>query len=137
MDTVKELTPRGTSRTLEYTMKEINKWYTGWSSYFAMTYYPAQLKRVEAHIRRRLRSRIIDQQKRDRNLYNKLIKRGVSRGLAGNTVYSNRARWSLSHTKAMELAYPNSWFINNQKQVIRSDKGLPHWFGVGKWIKLA
>ena len=137
MDTVKELTPRGTSRTLEYTMKEINKWYTGWSSYFAMTYYPAQLKRVEAHIRRRLRSRIIDQQKRDRNLYNKLIKRGVSRGLAGNTVYSNRARWSLSHTKAMELAYPNSWFINNQKQVIRSDKGLPHWFGVGIWIKLA
>ena len=31
----------------------------------------------------------------------------------------------------------DSWFINNQKQVIRSDKGLPHWFGVGKWIKLA
>ena len=63
--------------TLEKTLKEINRWYRGWSSYFAMTQYPAQLSRIEAHIRRRLRSRLIDQQKSKRNLYYKFVKRGA------------------------------------------------------------
>jgi hypothetical protein len=58
---VKELTPRGTHQTLETTLEQINKWYVGWSNYFGMTYYPAQLHKIEAHIRRRLRSRLVDQ----------------------------------------------------------------------------
>jgi hypothetical protein len=61
---VKALTPRGTHHTLETTLDEINQWYVGWSNYYSLTYYPAQLKKIEAHIRRRLRSRIVDQQKR-------------------------------------------------------------------------
>ena len=61
MQTVKKLTPRGTNKTLEQSLAEINKWYVGWSSYYSMTYYPAQLKKIEAHIRRRLRSRFVDQ----------------------------------------------------------------------------
>jgi hypothetical protein len=48
MDKVKELTPRGTHRTLEETIERINCWYVGWSSYFAMTCYPAQLRKIEA-----------------------------------------------------------------------------------------
>jgi len=77
MDKVKELTPRGTHLALETSIERINSWYVGWSSYFAMTYYPAQLKKIEAHIRRRLRSRLVDQQKSRRNLFRKLVKRGV------------------------------------------------------------
>ncbi|MCP4286033.1 MAG: group II intron reverse transcriptase/maturase, partial [Gammaproteobacteria bacterium] len=60
MAKVKELTPRGTHLTLEKTLEEINSWYVGWAGYFGMTYYPAQLKKIEAHIRRRLRSRLVD-----------------------------------------------------------------------------
>jgi RNA-directed DNA polymerase len=44
MATVKELTPRGTHRTLEKTLEEINSWYVGWAGYFDRTYYPAQPK---------------------------------------------------------------------------------------------
>ena len=69
MAKVKELTPRGTHQTLEASIERINSWYVGWSGYFAMTYYPAQLKKIEAHIRRRLRSRLVDQQKSRRNLF--------------------------------------------------------------------
>ncbi|MCP3870919.1 MAG: group II intron reverse transcriptase/maturase, partial [Gammaproteobacteria bacterium] len=54
MAKVKELTPRGSHLTLEKTLEEINSWYIGWAGYFEMTYYPAQLKKIEAHIRRRL-----------------------------------------------------------------------------------
>ena len=137
MAKVKELTPRGTHRTLEKTLEEINSWYVGWAGYFAMTYYPSQLKKIEAHIRRRLRSRLVDQQKSKRNLYRKLVKRGVSRRQAANAVFSNRKRWALSHTFAVEKAYPVGWFIGEMGQVIRSDRQLPHWFELHHWIRLA
>jgi group II intron reverse transcriptase/maturase len=137
MAKVKELTPRGTHQKLEKTLEEINSWYVGWAGYFGMTYYPAQLKKIEAHIRRRLRSRLVDQQKSKRNLYRKLTKRGVSRRQAANAVFSNRKRWALSHTFALSKAYPVGWFIGEMGQAIRSDKQLPHWFDLSHWINLA
>lgn len=137
MDKVKALTPRGTHLALEASIERINRWYVGWSSYFAMTYYPAQLKKIEAHIRRRLRSRLVDQQKGKRNLFRKLVKRGVPRRQAAGAVFSNKGRWALSHTVAVERAYPVGWFIGELGQAIRSDKQLPHWFDVRQWIRLA
>ncbi len=136
MKKVKELTPRGTHLKLEVAMAKINLWYTGWSSYYSLTQFPAQLKKIEAHIRRRLRSRIIDQQKSKRNLFNKLVKRGISQGFAGVTVYCNNKRWSLSHSRAVERAYSNDYFINELRQFIRSDVKLEHWFNIRRWIRL-
>jgi len=137
MERVKELTPRGTHQNMEATLAEINKWYKGWSSYFAMTYYPAQLKKIEAHIRRRLRSRLVDQQKSRRNLLRKLVKRGVPRGQAAKAVYSHNGRWALSNTRAVNRAYPPGWFTGVMGQYIHSDKQLAHWFDVNLWIRLA
>ena len=136
MAKVKELTPRGTHLTLETSLERINGWYTGWSSYCALTYYPAQLRKIEAHIRRRLRSRLVDQQKSRRNLFNKLVKRGVPRHQAAGAAFSHQGRWALSNTRAVTKAYPNGWFIGEMGQVIRSDKQLPHWFDVDRWIRL-
>lgn len=135
MAKVKELTPRGTHLTLGKTMADINQWYRGWANYFAMTQYPAQLSRIEAHIRRRLRSRLIDQQKSKRNLFRKLIKRGATRPLAGK-VYSNHKRWMLSNCMAVTRAYSNTFFVKEVGQYIGSDKLLSHWFEINRWIKL-
>ena len=137
MERVKELTPRGTHQSLEATIAEINKWYVGWSGYFAMTYYPAQLKKIEAHIRRRLRARLVDQQKSRKNLFRKLVKRGVPRRQAAKAVFSNHKRWKLSNTFAVNRAYPVGWFTGEMGQVVRSDKQLAHWFEVHQWIRLA
>ena len=134
---MKELTPRGTSSNIESTMERINLWYVGWSNYYSMTQYPSQLAKVEAHVRRRLRSRIVGEQKRKRHLAVKLIARGVPKGQAYRTVYTNRKRWYLSHTKAVEKAFPNAWFITTVGQKIKSDQKLKHWFGPRHWIKLA
>jgi len=136
MEKVKFLTPRWTHMTLNKTMGELNQWYRGWASYFSMTHYPSQLKRIEAHIRRRLRSRLIDQQKSKRNLARKLIKRGVKRPIVNKSVYSNKKRWALSGTFAVSLAYPNDFFVKEIGQVIGSDKRQPHWLEVNCWIKL-
>jgi group II intron reverse transcriptase/maturase len=137
MSKVEALTPRGTHRTLETTLDEINQWYVGWSTYYGLTCYPSQLRKIEAHIRRRLRSRLVSQQKRRRHLYRKLVKRGVPRRQAAKTVFSQDKRWALSNARAVTRAYPNSWFINLMGQEIRSDRKLAHWFDVSQWICLA
>ena len=137
MEKVKDLIPRGTNLAIEQAIEKINSWYRGWASYFKMTQYPAQLKSIEAHIRRRLRARIVSQQKKKRNLVAKLIKRGVAKKQATNTVYTNRKTWALSHTKAVEKAFPNRWFSDTLNQIIVSDKKLDHWFGQDIWVKLA
>jgi RNA-directed DNA polymerase len=79
----------------------------------------------------------VDQQKSKRNLYRKLVKRGVSRRQAANAVFSNKKRWALSHAFAVDKAYPVGWFIGEMGQAIRSDRQLPHWFELHQWIRLA
>ncbi len=136
MAKVKELTPRGTNLTLERTIENLNSWYMGWSAYYSMTEYPSQLKKIEAHVRRRLRSRMVDQQKRKRNLLKKLVRRKVSRSLACKTVFSNKGRWALSHTRAVEMGYPNRWFIEEMGLKIRSNEHHHRWFSLDQWIKV-
>jgi group II intron reverse transcriptase/maturase len=137
MSKVKKLTPRGTHKTLDTILKEINQWYVGWANYYSLTYYPSQLRKIEAHIRRRLRSRLVYQQKRKKPLYHSLVKRGVPRKQAANAVFSNNSRWALSAVRAVTRAYPNSWFINLKGQEVRSDQKMEHWFDVSQWVHLA
>ena len=136
MDKVKELTPKGTHLTHERTMEAVNRWYAGWAGYYEMTQYPRQLRRIEAHVRRRLRARIVDQQKKRRNLYKLLVKRGIARRRAA-VAFSHKKRWALSRTRAVERAFPNRWFIKNLGQIVRSEDKLPHWFSVDRSIKMA
>ena len=137
MDKVKALTPRGTQKALEPALDKINQWYVGWSNYYSLTNYPSQLHKIEAHIRRRLRSRLVSQQKRKQHLYRNLVKRGVPRKQASKTVFSNNKRWVLSNARAVTRAYPNSWFINLKGQEIRPDRKLAHRVDVSQGMRLA
>ena len=135
MEKVKELTPRGTHLPIEKAIERINSWYVGWANYFKMTQYPAQLRKIEAHIRRRLRSRLVSQQKRRRYLANKLIDMGAKRSTVYKHVYSNKGRWALAHSPAVEMAWTNEWFEARGLKTL-SDQKLEHWFGIKQWIKL-
>lgn len=135
MEKVKTLIPRGSHLPIERAIAEVNKWYKGWASYFKMTEYPAQLRAIEAHIRRRFRARIVKQQKKKRNLLTLLRRRGANKKSAAKTVYSNKGPWKLSHTRVVEKAYSIEWF-KQQGQIIVSGNALNHWFGIEKWVKL-
>lgn len=78
MQKVKKLTPRGTYLTLEQTMKEIHQWSMGWPGYYLMTQYATQFAKIEVHPRKPLCFRMIDQLKKRRHFYRKLVKRIVS-----------------------------------------------------------
>ncbi len=127
MDKVESLIPRGTHHTLENSVKWINEWYMGWSAYYRMTQYPSQLFKIEAHIRRRLRARKVRQQKSRRNLFNELVSKDVSKRLA-RVAYSNKGIWALSHSKGVERAYPNKWFIREMGLKVRTQENHEHWF---------
>jgi RNA-directed DNA polymerase len=71
---------------------------------------PRQLETIEAHIRRRLRARIIAAQKRRRHLASKLEKQGLSRTFARRTAYSPQDVWALSISSAAHRAWTNAWF---------------------------
>jgi RNA-directed DNA polymerase len=136
MQKIKTYTPKGTHEKLEATIQRINEWYRGWSEYYSMTQYPSQLKAIEAHTRRRLRARIVDQQKSRRNLFQKLVKLGVQKRLAAAAAFSNKKRWALSHTRAVEQAFPNSWFSEKLGLLTRSQEKRSHWFELRKWIRV-
>jgi len=133
---VKELTPRGTNITLEEIVKRLNRWYIGWSGYYLMTQSPSQFFKIEAHVRRRLRARYVEQNKKRRFLFRKLVKQGVSQEISAKTAFSNRGIWALSRTEGLHRAYPNRWFINRFGQVIRSSDKMQHWFSVYRWINV-
>ena len=136
MAKVKTLTRRGSHRKLTRTIEDINQWYKGWSAYFAQTQYPAQLHRIEAHLRRRLRSRLIDHHRRPRDLFRKLVKRGVAPDCAGFVLRSHHGRWAMSNRIPITRAYSNAWFTDTLGQFIRSKEQRPTWFELNRWIKL-
>ncbi|MGK5093364.1 group II intron maturase-specific domain-containing protein, partial [Deltaproteobacteria bacterium TL4] len=76
---LRELIPRGTHLPWKERLDRINQGYIGWSAYYRMTQVPAQLAAIEAHIRRRLRSQLVGEQKQRRNLFRRLLERGVNR----------------------------------------------------------
>ena len=133
---VKQLIPKGTHKTLETTIREYNSWYRGWAGYFQVTYYPSQLKRIEAMARRRLRARSIAQSKRRKYLFRKLKKQGIKPQTAAKTVFSNKKRWALSKTKAVERAFPNKYF-EKAGMLIWSNRRLKHWVDVNRWVYLS
>ena len=137
MSRTRELTPRGTNEPIEKTVERINEWYVGWANYFKMTQYPSQLLKIEAHLRRRLRSRIVSQQKKRRHLLKRLVENGVKRRKAARVVFSNKGRWALSHTRVVEEAYPNRWFTQVLGLKVLSDRDLDHWNSIKEWIKLS
>jgi RNA-directed DNA polymerase len=119
---VNELTPRGTNASMENSVKQINSWYVGWANYYGMTQNRGQLLWIEAHIRRRLRARIVRQQKKRRHLYLRVVKRGVSARAARAVFNSNKGVWALSHHPVIERAFPNRWFIETLGQKVKSDE---------------
>ena len=135
MTKVKLLIPRGTHLSWDESIKRVNKWYMGWSAYYGMTQYPAQLRKIESHIRRRFRARVITQQKLRRNLYKCLAKRNIKRKTAARTAFSNNSTWSMSNSYAMQRAFNLDWFKSAGLKT-RSDTQQKHWFNVNRWVYL-
>ena len=113
MERVRQLTPRNWGGKLESLIARINAWLRGWHQFFgiASAGEMQMMRKIDAHIRRRLRAIILRHWKRKRTIARRLIKLGVKWQSAWRQVYSGRGSWwALSHTHAVDQGLRNAYF---------------------------
>ena len=113
MERVRQLTPRNWGGTLESCIARINAWLRGWYGFFgiASAAEMQMMRKLDAHIRRRLRAIILRHWKRKRTIAQRLVALGVKRQSAWRQVYAGRKSWwALSHTHAIDQGLRNAYF---------------------------
>jgi RNA-directed DNA polymerase len=107
---VRDLTRRTRGVSLETMVRQLSIYLRGWHGYFGFCQTPSVLVRLDAWIRRRLRSAVWKQWKQGRTRFTELRRRGVGLALAAHTASSGHGPWRLSHSRALDLALPKAFF---------------------------
>lgn len=113
MQRVRELTPRTWGSTLIACIAKINAWLRGWHGFFGIVSRSEMqaVRKIDAHLRRRLRAIQLRHWKRKRTIARNLIKLGVKRDSVWHQLYSGRKSWwALSHTHAVDQGLRNAYF---------------------------
>jgi RNA-directed DNA polymerase len=113
MQKVKQLTPRTWGNTLFACISGLNAWLRGWHGFFGIASLSEMqfLRKLDAHIRRRLRAILLRHWRRKRTIARNLIKLGVKRESVWRQIYSGRKSWwALSHTHAVDQGLRNAYF---------------------------
>ena len=115
MDRIRQLTPRNWGDSLEGCIAQINAWLKGWHGFFGIAAATEMqvMRKIDAHLRRRLRAIILRHWKRRRTIARKLIALGVKRQSAWHQIYQGRKSWwALSHTHAVDHGLRNRFFAD-------------------------
>ncbi len=113
MERVRQLTPRNWGSSLDSCIAQINAWVNGWHGFFgiASASEMQMMRKIDAHIRRRLRAIILHHWKRRRTIAKRLVALGVNRRAAWHQVYQGRRSWwALSHAHAVDQGLRNAYF---------------------------
>jgi len=113
MERVRRLTPRNWGDSLDSCLARINAWVRGWHGFFgiASASEMQMMRKLDAHIRRRLRAIILRHWKRKRTIAQRLVALGVKRQSVWRQVYAGRKSWwALSHTHAVDQGLRNAYF---------------------------
>ena len=113
MERVRQLTPRNWGSSLDGCIVQINAWLRGWHGFFGMASASEMqmMRKIDAHIRRRLRAIILRHWKRKRTIAKRLVALGVNRRTAWHQVYQGRRSWwALSHAHAVDQGLRNAYF---------------------------
>jgi RNA-directed DNA polymerase len=113
MARVRELAPRTWGGTLDSCIHRVNAWLRGWHQFFgiASTEEQQEMRRIDAHIRRRLRAILLHHWKRQRTIVKRLVALGVKPQSASRAVYAGKkSTWALSHAPAVDHGLRNAYF---------------------------
>jgi RNA-directed DNA polymerase len=113
MERVRQLTPRNWGGTLVSCITRINGWLRGWHGFFGIVSASEvqAMRKLDAHIRRRLRAILLRHWRRKRTIARRLIKLGVPRRSAWRQVYAgHKSWWALSHIPAVDHGLNRAFF---------------------------
>jgi group II intron reverse transcriptase/maturase len=117
MERIRQLTPRNWGRSLDDCIAQINAWLRGWHGFFgiASASEMQMMRKIDAHIRRRLRAIILRHWKRRRTIAKRLVALGVNRRAAWHQIYQGRRSWwALSHAHAVDQGLRNAYFAKRR-----------------------
>jgi len=107
---VRELTRRTRGVSVEQMIEDLASYLRGWKGYFGYCQTPSVLRKLEAWMRRRMRSVIWKQWKRGTARFEKLRQRNIGAGLARQTAGSAHGPWRLADSPALQSALPIAYF---------------------------
>lgn len=110
---IRELTPRTWGQSLVACINRVNRYLVGWFGFFGICTEGERrtLRRLDAHIRRRLRMVVLRHWKRKRTMAKRLIRLGVSPQIAWKHMYmGRRGLWALSHCAPVDRGLRNAYF---------------------------
>ena len=107
---VRELTRRNRGVSLQQMIWRLARYLRGWHAYFGFCETSAVFRDLDSWIRRRFRCVIWRQWKTFRRRRNGLIARGLNERDAVSAAFRSAGPWRLSHTRAMNIAFPNAYF---------------------------
>jgi RNA-directed DNA polymerase len=113
MERVRQLTPRTWGGTLVSCIAQINAWLRGWHAFFGIASASEMqiMRKLDAHIRRRLRAILLRHWKRRRTIVRNLIALGVNRKAAWKGIYQGkRSWWALSHSYPVDQGLRTRYF---------------------------
>jgi RNA-directed DNA polymerase len=115
MERIRQLTPRTWGGTLSSRIARINAWLRGWHAFYGIASVSEQytMRKLDAHIRRRLRAILLRHWKRRPTIVRNLIALGVKRKSAWQGVYKGRrSLWALSHIPQVDRALRTRYFTD-------------------------
>jgi len=107
---VRRLTYRTQGCGIARMVARLSRYLRGWLGYYGYCETPSVLKRLEGWIRRRLRSVYWKHWRRSKRRYAELHRLGVSRVESARMAMSSLGPWRISHTRAMQVAFPSVYF---------------------------
>jgi len=110
---IRELLPRSAGRSLSAATTTINAYLTGWLGHFRVCTSGIKkvVRKMDAHIRRRLRAIVLTHWKRRRTIARRLIRLGVQPETAWRRTYEGRkSTWALSHDYVVDRGLRNAYF---------------------------
>ena len=115
MERVRQLTPRTWGSSLASCIAQTNAWLRGWHAFFGVASAQEMqiVRKLDAHIRRRLRAILLRHWKRKRTIVRNLIALGVERRPAWKGIYQGqRSWWALSHCNAVDQGLRVRYFTD-------------------------
>jgi group II intron reverse transcriptase/maturase len=108
-----ELTPRNWGQSLQRCIQSINVYVKGWSEFFKVTTEEVlpTLRKLDSHLRRRLRVIVLKHWKRRPTIAKHLIRLGINPKTVWLRLYEKkRSWWSLSHCSVVDRALRVAYF---------------------------
>lgn len=107
---LKKITQRNRGVSLESIIHQLKPILQGWLNYFQLASMKTKMERIDAWLRRRLKSFRLKQCKRCIGIVRFLRKLGVEETLCWRTALSGKSWWRLSNSPAISIGMNNTWF---------------------------